>query len=255
MSDFALWISIVASLVSGIGTIYAVTRQKPDYVLVYVRPGEEVRLPNGTGLQTETVEPPTTRVSDRPAEPQVPLEESLPEPAPPVESHPMPTAEPGLQRVLVESSGVIEPAMEDLLRQTESSVSYVGLRRRAVAFTIDSLIIFALQFGLIAASAASDAGWVFNVFYWTSASVGALYFTVSWGRWGKTVGYRVLGVRLVRQDFHEVTYLRAFVRYLATYLAIYTVVGFMMIVFTKKRRGLWDYMTDTVVIRGRALRP
>ncbi|MGP8080023.1 MAG: RDD family protein [Dehalococcoidales bacterium] len=76
------------------------------------------------------------------------------------------------------------------------------------------------------------------------------YSTIAVGKWGKTVGKAALGLKVVKPDGSRVSYWRAFGRSLAYQLNGFTMgLTFLMIAFTPKKRGLHDYIADTVVIK------
>ena len=76
------------------------------------------------------------------------------------------------------------------------------------------------------------------------------YSTIAVGKWGKTVGKAALGLKVVKPDGTRVSCWRAFGRSLAYQLNGFTLgLSFLMIAFTSKKRGLHDYIADTVVIK------
>jgi uncharacterized RDD family membrane protein YckC len=59
-----------------------------------------------------------------------------------------------------------------------------------------------------------------------------------------------LRIKVVKPDGSRVSYWRAFGRGLAYYLNQFTLgFSFLIIAFTSKKRGLHDYIADTVVIK------
>ena len=76
------------------------------------------------------------------------------------------------------------------------------------------------------------------------------YYTVAIGKWGRTVGKLALSLKVLKSDGSRVSYWRAFGRSLAYGLNGFTFgIGFLVIAFTQKKRGLHDYIADTIVIK------
>ena len=76
------------------------------------------------------------------------------------------------------------------------------------------------------------------------------YYTISVGVWDTTIGKRAVGLKIVRTDGSKVSYARAFGRSLAYMLNGFTYsLSFLVIVFNEKKRGIHDYMADTIVIK------
>ncbi len=81
---------------------------------------------------------------------------------------------------------------------------------------------------------------------------GFLYFAyVVWatGKWGQTLGKKLVGIKVVKMNGDRVTYGKAVERFLASIIsAIIFNIGFIMAAFTKHKRALHDKMVDTHVI-------
>ena len=76
------------------------------------------------------------------------------------------------------------------------------------------------------------------------------YWTVAVGWKGRTVGKMMLGMKVVRTDGSRVSYLRAFGRYWGYALCFMTFgIGFLVIALEKQKRGLHDFICDTMVIK------
>jgi uncharacterized RDD family membrane protein YckC len=79
---------------------------------------------------------------------------------------------------------------------------------------------------------------------------GAAYVTFFLGKYGATPGKMALGLKVVRSDGSELTYARAFGRYLAEYLSAFTLmIGYIIAAFDREKRALHDHICDTRVIR------
>jgi uncharacterized RDD family membrane protein YckC len=93
--------------------------------------------------------------------------------------------------------------------------------------------------------------WIFYGWYFlASFLIETIYYTVAIGKWGRTLGKMALKIKVVKPDGSRVSYWRAFGRGLAYYLNQFTLgFSFLIIAFTSKKRGLHDYIADTVVIK------
>jgi uncharacterized RDD family membrane protein YckC len=123
---------------------------------------------------------------------------------------------------------------------------YAGFWIRVLATILDSIIV-ALPLSIIFL-ALGDEG--------SASSQGlqtlilALYTIVLWVQWGRTIGGRILGLRLVRVDGEPITYGTAVVRYLmliVSYIAL--LIGVIWVGFDKRKQGWMDKAAGTYVIR------
>jgi uncharacterized RDD family membrane protein YckC/ribosomal protein L40E len=81
---------------------------------------------------------------------------------------------------------------------------------------------------------------------------GVLYQTIAIGKWGKTIGQAALGLKVVKPDGSKVSFARAFGRALAQVLTgTIFALAYIVIAFTPQKRGLHDYIADTIVIKTR----
>ena len=81
------------------------------------------------------------------------------------------------------------------------------------------------------------------------------YCAVSWSVFGQTVGKLLFGLRVVRPDGKNPHLLRSIVRVLAYGLSSIFYIGFAMVLFTRDRRGLHDYIAGTYVVYTWPARP
>ena len=69
---------------------------------------------------------------------------------------------------------------------------------------------------------------------------------------GATVGKMAMGLRVVTSDGQRLSFMHATGRYFAKLLsALILFIGFIMIAFTDKKRGLHDMIAGTLVIKTR----
>ena len=91
---------------------------------------------------------------------------------------------------------------------------------------------------------------VFLILILVSIVVNTAYNTIAIGKWGRTLGKAALKLKVVKPDGSRVSYWRALGRALAYYLNQVTFsLSFLIIAFTNKKRGLHDYIADTIVIK------
>jgi len=155
---------------------------------------------------------------------------------------------------------------------TGKEIKYGGFGERLVAFIINGIvsgIIVAIIYIIIIASMYdpntlnelndtmrstglidSTIWTIIGILLLTFLIVTVLYSTISIGIWGKTVGKAVFKLKVVKPDGSHVGIIRAFGRSLAYLLNYCTLgLGFLIIAFTHKKRGLHDYIADTIVIK------
>ncbi len=148
---------------------------------------------------------------------------------------------------------------ERVLRRPVRAVRppYAGVATRAIALATDAVVTIVLYTSVIgiAALVASLVGglrpeWLVGVLLacgW-ALTVGA-YFTLSWSVAGQTPGMRLLRIRVSDPKGGRPSVGRAFVRVVGLVLAIIPMfAGFVPVLFTKRRRGLPDFLAGTVVL-------
>jgi uncharacterized RDD family membrane protein YckC len=68
--------------------------------------------------------------------------------------------------------------------------------------------------------------------------------------WGRTIGGRVFGLRLVRVDAQPVTWGTCIIRYIGLFIsAIALAIGLIWVAFDRRKQGWMDKMAGTYVIR------
>lgn len=152
------------------------------------------------------------------------------------------------------------PPVWDARPAGSEQVSYGGFWIRLLAYIIDAILLNII--GGILGSFFGIAMWDvdlehydqdFNVLYLGGFIVSWLYFALmESSERGATVGKMVLGLRVVTGDYQRLTFLNATGRYFAKILsALILCIGFIMIAFTDKKRGLHDIIANTLVIKVR----
>ncbi len=152
------------------------------------------------------------------------------------------------------------------------ALCYAGLWRRLAAFAVDIALcaLVAAVLGILGALAANLVpAWNRLVPPSTdglSYAVGAvlvaitaslwlgvlgvflLYFPVTEGRFGQTLGKRLLGLRVLRENGLPIGYKEAFLRRIPFYFR-FTVPDALFIFFRAKRQRAFDIVARTVVVR------
>lgn len=133
-----------------------------------------------------------------------------------------------------------------------------GVGSRLSAALLDQLIVACWGLAVIVAATVSGAAFgSFAVALWLALwGIGSLgYYTLFEAfRQGQTPGKRWLGIRVVRDTGHAVTFGTAFVRNLlrlADFLPPPYLGGLLLILFHPKSRRLGDMVAGTVVVRDR----
>jgi uncharacterized RDD family membrane protein YckC len=149
------------------------------------------------------------------------------------------------------------PPVWDARPAAAGQVAYGGFWIRFVAYIIDAILL-----GIVGSVLAS----LFGVSIWdpkienydptlniVSFVLGWLYFALmESSERGATVGKMAMGLRVVTSDGQRLSFLNATGRYFAKILsAIILCIGFIMIGFTDKKRGLHDMIAGTLVIKVR----
>ena len=136
---------------------------------------------------------------------------------------------------------------------------YSGIVTRAVAFVIDAAIVNAVALLVTAAIGLGlsvlPGTQKLSVLEVTLAGIAFVvwcvtYATAFWSTTGQTPGDRVMSIRVTRPDGGRVRAERALLRVGATALAALPLLaGFVPILLNERRRGLHDWLADTVVTR------
>jgi uncharacterized RDD family membrane protein YckC len=149
--------------------------------------------------------------------------------------------------------------------------SYGGFWRRAMAFSIDKIILFLtslfiLFIGMLALSISFLSHYremlperfeqmtiTFVFFYlFMTVFIGMFYFTYFHGASGQTPGKMIFGLKVVQSTGEQMTFGLAFLRWVGYIIsAVVLYLGFVWIAFDAKKQGWHDTRAGTVVIRVR----
>ncbi|CAN5916932.1 RDD family protein [soil metagenome] len=139
----------------------------------------------------------------------------------------------------------------------DAQVAYGGFWIRLVAYLIDAILLTIVGgvLGSIFGFSLWDADWedydpTLNL---VSVVIGWLYFALlESSERGATVGKMALGLRVVTGAGQRLSFMTASGRYFAKIVsALIFFIGFIMIGFTERKRGLHDMIADTLVIKTR----
>lgn len=136
---------------------------------------------------------------------------------------------------------------------------YAAFSKRFLAHVIDSIVIncflevtyWCLKlFANVTAENVIDTG---NIMLIALYGVGfflidAPYEIFSYcSKYQATIGKRVVGIAVVDLKGERISFARSILRFLASFLSAISIVGFLMVLFTKKKQTMHDMLAETVV--------
>lgn len=136
-----------------------------------------------------------------------------------------------------------------------------GFMIRLGAYLVDQIVLFLIGFVVLSLLIeALNPGVTSNedelsavqlvITYAVGIALNMLYYTITVGKWGRTIGKQIFGLQVLTADGKRVSYLKAFVRSFGYYISAFTLFfGFLMIAWNKQARGLHDLLAGTIVIR------
>lgn len=137
--------------------------------------------------------------------------------------------------------------------RTDGGGEAATARRRAVAYLVDLVLAGGLALAAVDRSERSPAGRAL-AFVLSATAGGTLYHVLLEGSRGRTVGKRVVGIEVVREDGSDCGYRAAAVRTalrVADALPAGYLVGLLCLRLTERRQRLGDVAAGTVVVRTR----
>ena len=155
------------------------------------------------------------------------------------------------------------PPVWDARPPAAQATGYGGFWIRVVAYLLDGILLN-IALGIVASFAGiammpGDPA-QFNVeafisqmgsFQLVAVVVNWLYFALmeSSPR-GATVGKMIVGLRVVDEQGNRISFLRATGRFFAKFIsAVILFIGFLMVAFTDRKRGLHDIIAGTLVVK------
>lgn len=147
-------------------------------------------------------------------------------------------------------------------------LTYASFWRRVAAYAIDLVVVMIVAgvFGILAILPANlvprhpvGADWVVGgalillIVAMTSAALGVilLYFPVLEGRFGQTVGKRLLGLTVLKESGLPIGYGEAFLRRLSYYFE-FLPLDALFVPFTARQQRAFDIVARTIVVRDAA---
>lgn len=149
-------------------------------------------------------------------------------------------------------------------------VQYAGFWLRFLAYWVDFLLLFPLgiiiqnmlginAFAIFTANSLADVQRLQSspnqlLSLIASVGVGMVYFFIFWVHYdGATPGKKVLGIKIIRENGEKITYPVAIIRYIGFLLSSATIfffgLGFLWVIWDKKKQALHDKIAGTLVIR------
>lgn len=132
-------------------------------------------------------------------------------------------------------------------------IEFASLGARLVGYIIDGLVQFGLAFVLfILTTVLVVIFWPLGVLAGTATFLFLLlYFPYFWQRSGQTPGMKVMGIKVVRDsDGGPVSWGSALLRLVGFYVsALVFYIGYIWVFIDKRRRGWFDLIASTVVIK------
>ena len=147
------------------------------------------------------------------------------------------------------------PPVWDAQPAGAAQVAYGGFWIRLVAYIIDAILL-SIASGIVGSIFgvnifSPDPGNYSNASTGISILMGLLYFALlESSERGATVGKMAMGLRVVTDKGERLSFPNAIGRYFAKIVsAIILCIGFIMIGFTDRKRGLHDMIAGTLVIK------
>lgn len=149
----------------------------------------------------------------------------------------------------------------------ETGLEYGGRWRRLIAAFVDGLIVYLVTWLLTAPVLGLGTMYEGGFARRTAANliagvVAFAYYVLQHGRWGRTLGKRVMSLRVVRADDADaISYGQAAWRLLFEYLVTVATCGVgglvdvAWILWDKRRQALHDKVARTIVVRARPEMP
>jgi len=137
----------------------------------------------------------------------------------------------------------------------EYSLEYAGFWLRTGAYLLDLLFLFLLVYFLTTIfspfiKSLFETVLSIIIFSLIVLLIKTAYFVTFWVWRGQTLGYMILGIKVIRTDSSTLDWWHAMVRFGAGILCVLTLfAGFIMIAFDSKKQGLHDKIADTYVVK------
>jgi uncharacterized RDD family membrane protein YckC len=154
-------------------------------------------------------------------------------------------------------SGVPPPPPVWDARPADDTVAprgYGGFWLRVVAYIIDAIVLSipsAILGGIVGFSIIYNGSGMAGGTHLASVVIAWLYFALmESSQRGATLGKMAVGLRVVTDQGRRLSFANATGRYFAKFVsAIILGIGFIMVAFTERKRGLHDMIASTLVVK------
>ncbi len=136
---------------------------------------------------------------------------------------------------------------------TQNSGGLADGGQRFGARLLDSMVLAVPMFFFLALIGATQSAALAGLWLISLVLCPAVYFISAWAGNGRTIGYRAMGIRLVRTDGGQPTLGAAIARYVTLFACMFFffpgILGAMWMLWDERRQGWHDKVADTLVVR------
>ena len=133
------------------------------------------------------------------------------------------------------------------------AMAYVGVGPRFLALLIDAIIVGVVIGVLTGIGAATRDAALISIFSLIGSLLAILYFFVLEATMGATLGKRLMGLRVVKEDGSPISWTESIIRNLLRIVdgLFGYLVGAIIVWNTQRRQRLGDIVAHTVVVKAR----
>ena len=146
------------------------------------------------------------------------------------------------------------------MESEKEQVSYASFWRRLGAFAVDIILIGLVirvlfpRFEDKIPKLTHRANWLFDIVFSIPGFVYLFceggYLIYLWKNSGQTLGQKIFGIKVVKKDGSELTYVDAVVRYIGYIISgAFIGIGYLWMIIDEDNQGLHDKMANTIVIK------
>ena len=145
------------------------------------------------------------------------------------------------------------PYQQQPYQQQAPAMAYAGVGQRFLALLIDAIIVGVVVGILTGIGVAGRNAGVISITGGIGGLIGILYFFVLEATMGATLGKRLMGLRIVKEDGSPISWGESIIRNLLRIVdgLFFYLVGAIIIWNTQRRQRLGDILAHTVVVRVR----
>jgi len=133
-------------------------------------------------------------------------------------------------------------------------IEYADFQKRFLAHLIDRIIVPIIIFICLVISAISEyiPGDIDNIIFIAFSLIGApwLYYSIteSSSKQG-TIGKMIVGIKVTDMIGKRITFRRATARFFSKLISEFSIIGYFVFFFTKKKQTLHDLIAGTIVVK------